>query len=472
MSHRASSTALLLVLCSCHVHSRWDEQSQPSGTPDTGPVTNAGGPGPSVGTDPFDAASADGAAADASNIGADAASGGGDPEALPTNVSFDTARKVELGSLQVWQTLHNADQVDYYAFEAEAGHFYALSTNRGAFTPDNVITLYGPDRELIAENDDGSLWPGDAIDARVVVRLPRSGTYFVVVEDRTTPNEFFSEEFASLFYQLVVRSIDASTPGFAFASGTDAAANVEFASDARSGNVYVTLLGQMSSGSRDVFSFAGKADNALIGDLLAPGPAGDGSTALLGQVRVANAAQQSVGFIDRALGQHNIHPPLSDQQYRVTVSAAGPPGTNGYYAANLTMLADNPREQFSESNDKLAMAEPLMWRGSVRRRALLLGHLPAGDVDYYGFEVAEDYQVLVACEAESGGSGVYGLRAEVRDERDKVLAFAVEDASHNLLIDKVSLTTAGMRYLRLSSNTVARPDSVEPWVRCVVNVGP
>ena len=479
MFQRCAWMGLAVVSCSCHVSSRWE----PADTGDAATLvmnmdaaaTDAVTPAQldaATMTQPAATFDAGTPASSARDAGADAQSGG-DPNALPANVSFDTARKVPLASAEIWQTLHSVDQVDYYSFDAEAGRFYVLSTNRGNFSPDNVISLFDADHKLLAENDDGSLWPGDAIDARLLVRAAKSGTYYVVVEDRTTPPEYFDDRFASLYYQLMVRAIDADTPGFALESANDmAAAPAQFVNDARSGNVYVTLLGTLSEGDRDLFSFSGRADNALIGELLVPGPDGDGSTALLGRVRVASADQHAVGFIDRALGQHNIHPPVTDGMYQLTVSADGKPGDNGFYVINLTLLPDNPREQFTNSNDTLAMAEPLVWKGSVRRRSLLLAHVPPGDVDYYSFAVEDGDQILVGCEGESGGSGVHALRAEVRDELDKVLAFAVETADHNLLIERVPLMTKGMRYLRLSSDTAVKADMVEPWVRCVANAGP
>jgi hypothetical protein len=473
MLRDASLFGLILMLCSCRVSSRWDvhpaADSDASHSVDAEPQTpvpalDAGveaGPEQDAAPQPNADAASDGSASN----GADA---------LPTNVSFETAREVELGSLEVWQTLHSDEQVDYYTFEAGAGGFYALSTNRGTFSPDNVMTLYDPERQPIAENDDGSMWPGDAIDARLVVRLPTAGKYFVRVEDRTTPADFFAGQLGpSLYYQLTIRAVDGSTPGFALESANETQpATANLVDDERSGNAYVTLLGDLSPADRDVFAFMGMADRALIGELLAPGPAGDGSTALLGRVRIVNADQHVLGGIDRAIGQHSIHPPVGQGAYQLTVSADGQPGSNGFYAINMTLLPDNPRERYNDSNDKLAMAEPLVLKGSFNRRGLVLARLAPGDVDYFSFDVLEGEQLLIGCESESGGSGVHALRAELRDERDKAFASAIEEPDQNLIIEQVAATAAGTRYLRLSSETVSQADMTEPWARCVVNAHP
>jgi hypothetical protein len=474
----ARPLCLILLLCSCRVSSRWDvhpntpdadisaaAESDASHTVDAEPEKPAPAFDAGLVQDGALQPNADAAPDDSGSVG---------PEALPTNVSFDTARQVEVGSLAVWQTLHSDEQVDYYTFEAVAGGFYALSTSRGTFSPDNVMTLYDGERKPIAENDDGSIWPGDAIDARLVVRLPSAGKYFVRVEDRTTPADFFSGQFGpSLYYQLIIRAVDGSTPGFALENANETQpATANLVDDELTGNAYVTLLGDLSASDRDVFAFTGKADRALIGELLAPGPAGDGSTALLGRVNIVNADQHVLGGIDRAIGQHSIHPPVGEGAYQLTVSADGQPGSNGFYAINMTLLPDNPREQYNDSNDTLAMAEPLMLKGSFNRRGLMLARLAPGDVDYFSFDVLKGEQLLIGCESESGGSGVHAMRAELRDERDKPFASAIEEPNQNLIINAVAATTAGPRYLRLSSETVSQADMTEPWARCVVNAHP
>ena len=469
MCRRSGLLGLVCLLCSCSASSRLDADAQAhqSQKADASIAPSDASAFDSAAPDGFDA----GTALNPQDAGNSSAADAGSDDALPTNVSFDTARQVDVGAPDVWQSVRSADQVAYYAFRAEEGKFYVLFTNRGTFSPDNVITLYDADHHVIAENDDGSLWPGDQIDARLVIRAPKSGTYYAVVEDLTTPAEYFSGDQPFLYYHLIVQAIDATTPGFALESTDDSPTPVTFVESMPTGNTYITLLGELSDGDQDAFSFDGRTDRALIGDLLAPGPNGDGSTALLGRVRVASADQRAVGYIDRALGQHNIHPPLGDGRYELVVSADGAPGGNGFYVINLTLLPDNPREQYSNSNDTLAMAEPLLWKGAANRRSLLLARLPPGDIDYFSFEVHDGDHVLIGCESESGGSGVHGLRAEVRDELDKVLAFSVEDPSSNLLIDKVLPMTAGMRYLRLSSETAESTQMIDPWVRCVVNVG-
>ena len=475
---------LLVLSCGCHVSPRFEATPATPASPDANSaVADAAGAGREPDARVFALDAGPDAATDAGNVDGvrddaapDAAfnDAANPAEALPSNVSFETARNVQLGAIDVWQTLHSDQQVDYYAFDAPAAGFYALSTNRGSFSPDNVMTLYDSERHAIAENDDGALWPGDAIDARLVVRLPVAGRYFVRIEDRTTPAEFFDGGFGpSLYYQLSIRAVDGNTPGFALENANDAQpTQISFLMDERSGNVYVTLLGSLSTDDNDVFALAGRTDSALIGDLLLPGPTGDGSTALLGRVRVVNAEQHALGRIDRAVGQHAIHPPVGDGAYQLVVSADGQPGNNAFYALNLSLLSDNPREQHSDSNGVLAMAEPLVLKGSGNRRGLVLASLPPGDVDYFSFDVYETEQLFISCESESGGSGVHALRVEVRDARDHVLAFAIEEPAKNLFIEQLSVPSAGTHFLRLSSEAVAKTDMVEPWARCVVITSP
>jgi hypothetical protein len=77
----------------------------------------------------------------------------------------------------------------------------------------------------------------------------------------------------------------------------------------------------------------------------------------------------------------------------------------------------------------------------------------------------------VGCEAESAGSGIRSLHAEVRDADDAVLASAVETPIAGLFMEPFVLETTGPHYLRIWSES-ASASPIEHWVRCVVNAGP
>jgi hypothetical protein len=426
-------------------------------------------------SNPDDAGADDGDASVASDATIDAGPGADvdgnvdevDPTVL-TNFSFDDARHVTLGPTGVLQPLESATQVDYYTFDAQAGEVYVISTNRGPFTPDNVLTLYGPDRDKLAENDTGWVWPGDAIDARLVVRAQETGAYYVVVEDRVLPDAAFAEGVPSFFYRLIVVRAEPSTMGFGWeADASDETATVAFARDMITGLPYVTLIGQLEEGEVDHFTLRGGAARALIGHVLPGGVTGNGSTITTGRVDVRDADDHLVAAIDRAAGAENIHPPVEDSGYTLSVSADGAVGDNGFYAIDLVLMEDNPLEQATD-NDSIETAHVLDLGQGFLRRGTILVQLPAADSDYFTFDAMAGERLDVICEGESAGSGVRGLVAELRDANDEVLGEASESIETGLRLEQVIVSEAGSYYLRLSSDTPDDSEAAPAWVRCAV----
>jgi hypothetical protein len=114
-----------------------------------------------------------------------------------------------------------------------------------------------------------------------------------------------------------------------------------------------------------------------------------------------------------------------------------------------------------------------MFTGAARRRGKLLSHLPAGDVDYYAFDVAMSDSIMATCEGESGGSGVRGLTAELFDPAGASLQAGVEPSTINLSLQALRVEQAGRYTLKLGSShdaATAGAKGIEPWVRCAVVV--
>ena len=426
---------------------------------------------------PVDAGSPDDAARASVDAAPPAADSGSDAyvrpdEGIPrpTNESFDTALAMEDGKA-IYQHLFDAAQADYYKWEAKAGHFYVMQTDYGPFSPDNIITVYDPDRNTIARNDEGQIFSGDHIDARVIVRATRDATYYAKVEDETTPQEAFDDMFAPpLNYSFKITEIEQDTPGFALEQADETPSTVALLPDDQGKMSYVTLVGELSKDAEDSFPLAGIADDALIGQLLPTGADGNGSTAdKVGVSVVAEKDQHVLAEIEHDRGQLNIHPPVDAGSYTVHVKAHGDTGDNGFYAINVVFLKDNPRESDAD-DDKPENAQDVALTSSNGRRGLLLSRLPQNDVDYYKFPATKGGTILIGCEGESGGSGVRGLTAEVFDSATHSLAKGQETSTENLLIDKVTVEQTGTHYLKLSSKTPAAsaPDAIEPWARCVV----
>jgi hypothetical protein len=409
-----------------------------------------------------------------------AGSGNGNADAafvLPDNGGFETARAVEVGA-DTMQRVVNASQVDYYSFEAKAGSFYVLSTDKSGFSPDNVITVLDPERNAIAENDSGSLYPNDHVDTRVIVRPEHAGTYYVIVEDRVLPGADAEGHFIPpLFYRLSLREITAGTEGYALETAGDEQPALALALEPRTQTHYITLLGTLSDrDDTDTFTLQGLLDYALIGQLHKAGAQGDGSTAEAATVRViADSDGHLLARCALTTGQSNIHPPVDDATYRIQVSAGDKDiGSNAFYAIDLVLLHDNPHERTELDNDSVMAAEPVMLSGGSNRRGLLLSRLPAKDIDHYRFDAQAGDLVAINCEGESGGSGVRGLTAEVLTPMMASVVKGRELSPKPLYIKPTALEQAGTYYLKLTSETPvaeAMDDSVEPWVRCAVLLG-
>jgi hypothetical protein len=402
--------------------------------------------------------------------GAPAQPSGTDAGAEPdptANQTFETARSLTVGGRREFQDIVQPFQTAYFYFKARGGVFYELASYVTPYSPNNVMSLYDADQILIGENDLGERWPGDRmIDTRLVVRFEHDGVYYVKLTDpELGPASFDNPGFPDYFYYVSARELAAGTPGTGFES-----ADTDFVPDAFSGLPCATLLGEFHDGSSAVFNFAGKEGQALIGQALVSGVHGNGSTASGGELSVTSEQGTILADIDRAHGQSDIHPPIGEGSYTLTAAPTGNLGDNAFYAVDLVMLPENPMVHTAGDNGAIAAAEAIDMKGTWPRRGLLLAKVEGSEVEYYSFDAKAQETVIVVCEAESAGSGVRKLHAEVRDADDAVLASAVETATANLSIEPFLVESTGPHYLRIWSES-ASASAIDPWVRCAVNVG-
>ncbi|MET0284196.1 MAG: PPC domain-containing protein [Polyangiales bacterium] len=379
------------------------------------------------------------------------------------NHSFETAVWLEPDGQPPIANEHSVDQVDYYAFRGKGGSFYTLSTEAGAYRPDNVITLYDSEHRAIASNDDGSIFPGDDIDTRLVVRLPRDGDYYVTVEDPSTDGSVFRSEFVLLFYHLTLRTVTPETPGFAFWDGTRTLDG--FVVEPQYGYSFLTVIGGAEAASQAI-AFAGQADSALIARVLPGGVSGNGSSVQSGTASVSGPEGALLASVNRLAHEGNIRPPVGAGEHKLTLAHEGAVGDNAFFAIDLVLLEENPREQDEQANDTTTGAETLRWSQGTRGRALLLSTLPVGDVDFYAVPAAAGAYIGAICEGQTTGSGVRGLTAELLDPNLQRVA-ASADVDQGLDLSAI-VGGAGTYYLRLSATANAE---ALPWVRCVLITG-
>lgn len=388
----------------------------------------------------------------------------------PVNDSFETATPIDLSVAPRIRDVTRPSEVDYYSFAGEAGAYYALSTDYNSFSPNTIIALFDPDKQLIGENDYGEVWPGDKNDSRLVVRLQRSGTYYVRVQNHLGDGPVYPP----VFYHIKIERLSPDADGVTVQT-SDKPAQIRFAHDEMTGYSYATLLGDFATVHAVAFEVKSQGQHILVGHVLPSGAHGNGSTARVGIVSTTDPDGNVLTRIDATGDQQFFHPPLDSATYQVRGELVGDAGDNGFFAIDLTLEPDNPREQAEDKNDTLEGAEAIDLKQDgmfFQHRGLLLSSLSESDVDYYRFDTTQASKITMGCEGQTGGSGVIGLHVEVRDSDDKTLVAADEVPNMNLLIPTTALPDAGTYYVRLSSKTKAVKDPVEPWARCAVIARP
>ncbi len=401
------------------------------------------------------------AARDATQPGMDARPDGGDvPSWRVPHPSFEQALRVEPDGSPNLIDERSADQVDYFVFRGRAGAYYEILTDRGEFTPDNTLELYDAQRRKLGANDDGARFPGDDIDARLVVRLQADGDYYVRVEDLQTPAELFSSALPLLYYHISVRELTASSEAYAV---WNQGSTLPFVEDDEYGYHYVTVIGELRAGGGAI-TFDSPVANALIARIHAGGVEGNGSSVSSGAVRVESQGKR-VSEIVRTLHE-DFHPPVAAGTVDVSIEAPEPLGDNPFYAVDLVLLKDNPSER-AEPNESAERAESITLSRATTGRGLLLSRLPAGDVDLWRIPVVTASRVIFSCEAASGGSGLQGLHVELLDAELAPLTDASEDEDG--LAGQYEGSLTGPLFLRVRGAGAAA--ALEPWVRCVVIAG-
>lgn len=400
-----------------------------------------------------------------------AAVDGGGPDAPADgdgNEAFDEAIPVDVDGAGQPGVIDVPGDRDYFVFELEAGAWIELSAFADDLETDlyPIVTLFDANRTQVAQ--------GGIVDTHVAV----SGTYYAAVEDFSSlydlPKPIGGPEHTYTFTVSTLRDgvngvvIDAEPGDFADSAQPLAGSG---------GFVFGTVLGLFDhAGDVDVFSVeltdASTQVFLMFADL--SGPEGNGSTADIGRAWVTDASGSTVLARVEDAVFFGLEPPLEGPgTYLLWIEKAPAlDGSNDFYGAFvLTGFPDDvvEKETASGENDTIALAdasdETVTLSGSPPS-VFFRSHLPAGDVDYIGFQVGSAVTVQVTCLAEQLGSGLRGLRVDLRDADDAVLASLTEDGGGAL---SAALPAAGRYYLRLSA-TGQDPEVVGDWLRCIVEI--
>jgi hypothetical protein len=396
------------------------------------------------------------------------------------NGTFETATMVTPHeTMTTAEVIQPAGDVDYFQFSGTAGQWiiiYTGSDETAMPRVDTVVTLYDSARTQIAENDGN-------VDSEIIIRLPTTGTYYVRVQDFSTfmpATPPAPRGGPTLAYQLGIEELTSSDPRILIDAepGDDAASATDVDIFARLG----VVLGQIDDATDvDVFRIyntssmtAPESLNILV---MPPGPMGYGATRTAGRIWITDPGGNIVARRSIDAMTDGIAPALTmggGAQHLIWVEApSGALGANDHYVVKVIYGAENTPEA-ATPNETLATAQIVMLvpdEMGTAERYFALPRLPAGDVDYFGFDVVANRQLTVVCGSRTAGSGIMGLTVSVRDSADAELGMDVETETEFALVEDLMLPSAGRYYVRLSA-TGMDPEVTGDWIRCGIHAVP
>lgn len=391
------------------------------------------------------------------------------------NDGFNTARPVPFGSQGARGTINPAGDHDFFVFDGDEGSWLQIVTvaNPGSQpgAVDTVITLYDERMDQIAENDDAI--PRVSPDSEIMVRLPATGRYFVEVQEFSDWAGETPEGASSFNYELIVRDLNPASNRY-IADDTEVsndAADAAPVSFVQGASYAVGTFRNPSDKDPFRVTVSGTETQSFRATVMPAGPTGYGSTTPPGNMWITGPSGQPIfARVDTRTGLQSITGPLAPGAHVLWIEHAGTStGTNDFYVLKLSLGTENPLETMDATNGTPAGAEPLPLEdaGAMVRRGFILATLGPSDVDYFAFDVRMGERASVACGSQSLGSGVRGLRAQIRDRADAVLAMATETSTAGLDIIGATFTSTGTHYLRLDKSG-QDPMVTGEYVRCGV----
>jgi hypothetical protein len=424
--------------------------------------------------------------------------------------SFETAGTIAYTDTSGKKGVINpAGDRDYWKFQGTAGDWVWISIDAnpdGVTTMvDTVITVYDSAHNQVAQDDDAvprTGTTGSSTDSEVIMRLPATGTYYVMVQEYSDWNDPPAVGKATYTYTLYVinfADIDPTAAGLTFDPETgDAVANA--APLVTLTDSAAVLFGTLRDGSdKDVYSFTatGSVDQAYNfsfmphGSVCTPsveGAAGYGSSTPAGNIYVTDATGATViARVDNSAGPTELGPSLAPGNYLLWVEAPTTAiGANPFYVAKHYAGQENTAETegatATGANDTTAAAETITmaasgsagWNGGY-----ILAHLQGiNDVDVFKFNVNAGDVMSVACGAARQGSNVRGLKAELLDSSGNLItgASVTETLAEDLIVGEypnyIAAPAAGTIYLRLTATAASDATVTSNFIRCGVHAGP
>ncbi|MFO8072603.1 MAG: hypothetical protein R6V85_12090 [Polyangia bacterium] len=357
------------------------------------------------------------------------------------------ALPIELGDEAGVEGWINSDgDADHYALEVDEGDFIAIFTSANPEDDtemlDTVVSVYNEDGSTLLATGDDSI-PRFSTDTELFYRAAESGTLCLKVEEWSswageTPESDSSWKY--VLFALPMDTVNGPNPEAEPNDDLDNAQEMEFYEPTSSSNTYAFPYGVFDPADDvEVFSYTQPAGNVASHFYFMPiGPGGSGadaaeghgSTAEPGLVQLSDGSGNVIASLDASLGSSDMSVPLpagAEVALWLQRPDGATAGANDFYVIRqLNTDTDNPAEQEAgdNSNDTLATAETITISDGS---GFILGEIdPAGDVDYFAFDVGSADTLSVACGAARSGSGLESARFAIHDDADNELQFEVE----------------------------------------------
>ncbi|MEQ8275338.1 MAG: PPC domain-containing protein [Deltaproteobacteria bacterium] len=390
--------------------------------------------------------------------------------------SFDDAIMIPIGrSGGTAGVINPAGDRDFYSINLSRGIYLWIATIteevNGVIT-DPVVRLYGPDRQLVAENDARAL--SSDTDAEIFYHVPADGLYYIEVLEFSdwSPDSTGAAGGPDYLYQLYALELEDDRNGVAIdlERGDDSASRVRLDFD---NNLDGRVLGTFDNrlDDRDVFFVSFSTSGRIRFDRMPVGPMGYGSTTRGGNLIVTHVATGSVTanlFLSDDLTSLRV--PYGPGDYEFTITHPGDMvGANDFYAFKTDLQIENAPAP-PEPNDTPATAPMLTLSEDATRSAFIITDIDDGDADVFAFEVRAGEEPSIACGAQNAGSGVRGLTIELLDPTLTLIGEDAEEPPNNAFIPQTT-TSTGVHYVRITKLSQA-PGVDGKWVRCGIRSGP
>jgi hypothetical protein len=426
-------------------------------------------------------------------------------DAIPIEL---TATAILSGDL----TLQTPEDEDFYSFTSLADVWVFLwtdiypddQTEEPTGFLDPVIELYNEDGSVLLASADDEV-PRFSMDSSLIYHVATAGTYCVKVQGwEHWAGQASSEPTTDWDYSLLGGTLNTEADSVTMDSEPNetlgAATEVSLGESDTNADTFTNLYG-MAGGASDVdfYTFTqptGDISTTIYFRPSGPGSAGvqgHGSTLDLGVVNVYDGEGNVVAALDVALGSESMSIPIAAGEV-VGIEVVGAddwtPGANDFYAILVyNGETDNtPEEDETDlldggvvpggGNDTAATAnETTPQATTVGNSTFVLGNIdPAGDVDYFAFDVVAGETLNLACGAARSGSGLVGARFAIHSAADAELQAETESPESDVIwssypgasMAPLTISANATYYLRVSA-TGQDADVLGKYYRCGIH---